>query len=580
VNDSNYWNDKCWPRVMTRRLSRRRLIQIGGMGAAGAMAAAYLGCGGGEQATGDATPSLAESVSPAATVFMRRWFGPEATPGKVQWDGQLETLGADAPDKTTIELTGQNGLPHSSAWVPSVARAYFCTWQNPFALVRFDPATDTYSQYIGSGTATSAWSLCVVEGSVNKVFVAHWTTTYNPIVSVFSTSSDPPALLGSYEYDLGGNNPSETIATDGTYLILGTNSSNVLLILISDMSLKYTLTLSGTVGDCHAAIYCPEDGYFYLYNKNGYVYKLLRTDDALSEVSKYNLVHNCSDCLALTPGYLWLPCEDAVGSVIKIPLSTFNSHAHIVSGPSGECWGLRADSDGEYMWSTWKSDPGVVSRIRISDGHVERVWLSAGEKWIDEIVQCGPHDYVVSDGATPPHLIHLKNLFASPSVQRPTSGSNHSYWVPLRLYVEKTPGVSITAARVYTDGANGLGTGWTAVGGVATDYTEATGAEGVTGDILNTSNYPTLGATPVDISGWTAASPKAIDGSLANPDIGDVGVAGTDECFMVLQLVAAPTVAPGLSNQETLTITYSDGSAPMSKTASIRGEASIPAVAS
>jgi len=53
----NYWNDRYWPRIMKQRLSRRRLIQIGALGTAGAVSAAYLGCGtdegeGGKTTTG------------------------------------------------------------------------------------------------------------------------------------------------------------------------------------------------------------------------------------------------------------------------------------------------------------------------------------------------------------------------------------------------------------------------------------------------------------------------------------------------------------------------------------------------
>ena len=38
--DPNYWTDKYWPRALSRRLGRRRLIQLSGMGVVGGLAAA------------------------------------------------------------------------------------------------------------------------------------------------------------------------------------------------------------------------------------------------------------------------------------------------------------------------------------------------------------------------------------------------------------------------------------------------------------------------------------------------------------------------------------------------------------
>jgi len=49
VAESNYWNDKHLSRTLSRRLSRRRLIQIGALGTAGAVSAACVGCGDGDE---------------------------------------------------------------------------------------------------------------------------------------------------------------------------------------------------------------------------------------------------------------------------------------------------------------------------------------------------------------------------------------------------------------------------------------------------------------------------------------------------------------------------------------------------
>ncbi len=83
AKDPNYWNDKYWPRVLGRRLSRRRIIQLSAMGTLGAMAAAYLGCGGGKEkpapaATPGVTPTAGATPqpSPAAASPLNEIFGP------------------------------------------------------------------------------------------------------------------------------------------------------------------------------------------------------------------------------------------------------------------------------------------------------------------------------------------------------------------------------------------------------------------------------------------------------------------------------------------------------------------------
>lgn len=65
MTDGNYWNDRYWPRVLKQRFSRRRLIQLGGLGAAGTMAAAYFGCGSDEETS---SPTVATGETPEAVV--------------------------------------------------------------------------------------------------------------------------------------------------------------------------------------------------------------------------------------------------------------------------------------------------------------------------------------------------------------------------------------------------------------------------------------------------------------------------------------------------------------------------------
>jgi hypothetical protein len=60
---------------------------------------------------------------------------------------------------------------------------------------------------------------------------------------------------------------------------------------------------------------------------------------------------------------------------------------------------------------------------------------------------------------------------------------------------------------------NNFGTGITAKGNTASAYVQATGTQGTTGDILNTTNHTSLAGATSDIWTWTEASPKTVTGS-------------------------------------------------------------------
>lgn len=516
-----------------------------------------------------------------ATVFVRRWFGPAAAPGQVQWDGQLETLGAVAPDKTTTTLdTGENYI-HGSGWAADVARAYFSTKTSPFKLIRYNPADDSKTVYTADTGISSAAALCITGG---KVYVVNASGALDrSAVNIFNTSDSPPTLVSRHVYENAGDGQSDSITTDGTYLYVGTTTGKVLLIRISDMALVYTLTCDWWI---HAIDYNPADGKVYAVSTTPTAYKITRTGETLSKVE-----HNLSGCaisddITFDDTYLWIASEstDPGGQLIRIPLAAFDSHELITAGPPGAmCYGVFADSDGDHIWAVWRAqgtDPGQLTRLKTSDLSTERIWFASGEIYTNEVVQYDTHKYLVTTFTSPVKVINLTNPFPNLGIEKPSSGSNYSYWASIRPFAETTPGVSISELEAYTDGANGLGTGWSAYGGIATEYTEPTGTEEETGDVLNTTNYPTLEAAPVDIFGWTSGSPKALDGSLTNPDTGDVGVAEDDYCFLVIQLAASSAVAEGLSNAEVLTVVYQDGDIPVLKTATVQGRTSVHGSAS
>jgi hypothetical protein len=132
----------------------------------------------------------------------------------------------------------------------------------------------------------------------------------------------------------------------------------------------------------------------------------------------------------------------------------------------------------------------------------------------------------------------------------PSEGSNYSYWVNTRLYYDGQGTGTVNNIEWFSDGANGFGTGVTCVGNTATAYEQAVGTPGVTGTVLNTTNYEDLTGAPVDVFGHVTADAKSVTGSVTDPD---------DEYFanlFVYQMVIASNASAGPTNQETFTWRY------------------------
>ncbi len=479
----------------------------------------------------------------------------------------------DVLDKSTVALASGENMIHGSGWDSISGRAYFSTLTDPFKLIRYNPAFPAdYSVYTALSGIKDAKGLCIVNG---VVYVVHSTST-GLRVSAFNTSSSPPTVSASLSLD--GYGGGESIATDGAYLYVGTKGTDnlgyILLIRISDLTLLDDLLMSSSQY-IHAIGYCAADGLIYATGQTGLLWKVSRSGSVLTEVAEY--AHSegvITDDLTFDDTYLWLGKEATSpgGQVMRVPRSTFASHEVLTVGPAGAaCFGVFSDDDGEHLWAVWSGTPGQLTRYKLSNGFTEQVVLGSGENSANELVQYGSNKYLATCFLSPAKVVRLINPFPSIAMDKPSSGYDYSYWASLRLFVETAPEVSISDLKAYTDGANGLGTGWSALGGVATDYTQPTGEEGISGDVLNTTNYPTLEAAAVNIFGWTSGSPKAIDGSLTTPNTGDIGTAGTDHCFLVIQLRDDSTVAEGLSAIETLTVLHDDGAIEVSQWVQIRG---------
>jgi len=135
----------------------------------------------------------------------------------------------------------------------------------------------------------------------------------------------------------------------------------------------------------------------------------------------------------------------------------------------------------------------------------------------------------------------------------PSAGTNYSFWVPYRLFVDSTPNSSIGTIRFHTDGTNSSPTGVTWKGNTATSYIQPTGTVGTTGIILNTTNYSTLAGATVDIFTWTSGSPKTITGSLSAPSTGDLG-----DLLVVQMEVASTVVTTGETTGEVATFVWDE----------------------
>jgi hypothetical protein len=135
-------------------------------------------------------------------------------------------------------------------------------------------------------------------------------------------------------------------------------------------------------------------------------------------------------------------------------------------------------------------------------------------------------------------------------VRKPTAGTNYSYWVTTQLYYDGDDEGTINNIEWYTDGDNGMGTGIGVIGNTADSYVQATGTVGETGTELTSGNHAGLTASPVDVFSFTSGSPKAVAGSVTDPD----GEYFADR--FVYQVTVGTTASAGASASETFTWRY------------------------
>ena len=425
-----------------------------------------------------------------------------------------------------IRTDDGSGKPSATILGTSVARQGMTgasyTWVGFWFTIPVSLSADTTYHLVlrrqldATGTTYQVWGVDTSTGyALGKHGVyggANWTV---------SDSED--ALFGL------GPQRGNSISTDGTYLYIGTRDSHVAVVRISDMTLRAVKSLTGIQGIVHCIRYSHASGndrIFYCTKAEGTVFKLTYnvSTDALTENAYQDSGQTLTDDFAVTADYLYLGYEGSPtwnGYICKMAKSDLSIVDRILVHESLEnpqSYGVFETPDGDYVWTVWNFTELGMARIKVSDSSIQRVWFDRANDEINtnEVIFCGSEDLALITCwlTTPLPVIKLTDLFAQETIEA-GSGDAYSYWWPLKVYVEEPPDEDMGTFAAFTDGVNGLGTGVSLVGNVATGYTEPTGTPGESGDVLNPTNYPSLAGAVADAFDWTSGSPKAISGTLA-----------------------------------------------------------------
>ena len=125
----------------------------------------------------------------------------------------------------------------------------------------------------------------------------------------------------------------------------------------------------------------------------------------------------------------------------------------------------------------------------------------------------------------------------------PVSGTDYSYCIKIRPYMEAAPDTNISNLRWYSDGSNGFGTG-----------------VGVTAKNIGTTfgtYYDTAMSGGADLFSYTSGSPLNGDGTDTGPFVpaDDNSYIGD---IIELQMSVASTASNGALSAETLSLAYDE----------------------
>ena len=517
-----------------------------------------------------ATAGLTVVAVDPTKAFWRLWFGPAGAEAKMQVDSLTTLLGSKLPSKTTVALSetqvrGFHGIKYAS----DVERVYSSTrygvgTTDGYYLYRVNPSDLSYTYYHAADYMTTADDLCVTGGKVYVVYQELWTNPHHLLIDEFDTSSSPPTLVKTH--DLGaGYGYGNSIDTDGTYLYIGTNTETVdgyvvKVTIASDLTISTYKKLWYDYGLGHSLRYDSENNKIFVgRNLTGCLHRLTPSDLTVEQTAIVAGIGLFGDDLALVPGFVYAvsECGASVGQVVKFNKMDLSSYTIISAAPPGcgGVGGIAEEPGGEYVWASYYSGPGQLSRIKVSDDTSQRIWLAdneplTGVEGYDELLFCDADTLILFGWDDPSTIVKLSNFGSIPPVKTPASGTNYSYWHPIRLFLEEAG--DVLSMEAFSDGANSLGTGVDLKGAIANDYAEPTGTPGTTGTQLTIANYgdgsTDLEKAPATVFDWVTGSRKTIDGSTI--------VAGDVGHFLVLQLSVGTTAVGGATAEEELSFVF------------------------
>jgi len=509
-------------------------------------------------------PVAVTPYSPLVTTYngWRRWFGPVGAEAKISWDDITTLLGSRPPDKLSATCSAGIKQFHGSGWHAGEGRAFFCTRTAPWYLIRVDPDNPSdYEAWESPGGESWADDLVIVGDKVYVVYNAGDSWTH---IAEFDATAE---TLTRTDHNISENKIPYTITSDGTNLYLGCADGVIIKVVPGSWWAADARILSETAYNVHNLRYDSQTSKLYA-TANKYIFRV-GLGSGLPEEEKDDLGAYITDDIALITDYFFcgLEIDDPhVGKIVKVQKTDLSTQvATFICPEHWPCGSIATESD-DYIWAVFHAagEPGIVSRIKVSDMSAQHIWLADTEYGPDEVLLCGDNRTIMVPTwhNDPGKLVTLKNVIPNTAYDRllkQVGLSSQSYWAPLKWYGNRI--CDVDALRCYGDGVDNLGAAVVLFGGVATAYTEPTGTLGETGTFLTTGVYPSIDAVVDVIDDWLPGEKKTVPGSgAAAGDIGD---------FVVLQLLFGSEVSPATTPTEPITLGYENYTHDLTKVATV-----------
>lgn len=194
------------------------------------------------------------------------------------------------------------------------------------------------------------------------------------------------------------------------------------------------------------------------------------------------------------------------------------------------------------------------------------LWCQAATVLVKRITGSSPTLNDITAANTTLNAADVASDGTSHPIQIPASGTNYSYWAAVCLVCSAAPPNAINNIYVYSDGTNSLGTGVGCNvstvagtnGSISTNYTQATGTVGVTGNEMG-ANYGHSISTPTNFFSYTSSSPLALPGTFTTGvDTAANSAAGRFADWLIEQLTVGTTASAGTTPTETVTFVWDE----------------------